>query len=279
MLPTMRPPLAFLETVPTPADASSDEKKQVKELNKQITAFNESMRNAAAGLTRDDRSIGRVRFAIVVLLSLATLVGAGVVALAVLTPDEQAVEVITGGSIFLIALLVAAVMNPLQTVERDFVFRRWSDSIVANQLIQLSMDSDNLNVAALSARTSRQFAQLATSYASLASKNTNALVKLAGSIAPKKEDEEPATLAIADPGAQTHKKGVAIATPVKLVVTAAENYGLDDAGTLPKGLSLNKVSGEVSGTPSEKKDYKVKVTATGASGKTASVDFDWKITE
>jgi len=85
------------------------------------------------------------------------------------------------------------------------------------------------------------------------------------------------SVSVTNPGAQD---GV-IDVPVNLQIQASDTDGgaLSYSATgLPAGLSIDPGSGSVSGTPSSTGPSSVTVTATDASGASASTTFDWSIT-
>lgn len=243
----------------------------------QIDEFNAGLRKVVASLSKDDRGIGIARFVVIVAMSLATLIGAGVVLVGLLAPGENLAPTIAGGGIFIIGIVIAAVVNPLQTVERDLVFRRWSDLIVSSYLIQFSQDVGPAEVGRVAARSSALFATLAKTYSAATSKNVAALTKVAGLIAPAKDEEDSAdsALSITNPGAQESSKGTALASPLVIAAKGGEKLDFSDNKTLPKGLTID-AKGSISGTPSEAKESTVTITVTDAAAKTsAAVSFAW----
>lgn len=254
---------------------TDDQKKE----KRQIDVFNDGLRKVVASLSKDDRGIGIARFVVIATMSLATLVGAGVVLAGLLVPGENLVATITGGGIFLIGILIAAVVNPLQTVERDFVFRRWSDLIVSSYLIQFSQDIGPSEVARVASRSSSMFAVLAKAYATATSKNVAALTKVAGLLAPAEDEDDSAdqALTVTNPGAQESAKGTPLAKPLVIVATGGEKLEFADNKTLPKGLTVD-AKGSISGTPLEAKESNVSITVTDPAAKTsAAVSFVWVI--
>ncbi|HEY4269252.1 MAG TPA: hypothetical protein VGM94_13785 [Galbitalea sp.] len=94
-----------------------------------IRRINNQLLLVSLRLAQDDVTTGRVRFAMISLMSLATLgVGAAFIIIATTGAENIAALSVTGG-ITVLALASVFFVNPVQTVERDMVFRRWSDTI------------------------------------------------------------------------------------------------------------------------------------------------------
>ena len=223
-----------------------------------------------ARLAKLDPSLSVARSLTVIAISLITVGGTvGVVAIGLTSKDLAGI--IVSGSVVLLGLLFAGFVNPLQTVERDIVFRRWSDMIVNAFAVEL-VSSRNPEAAADAAN--RRFKSLATSYGALASKATEALTAMAKESSAQTDEPEPTQLSIENPGTQTATEGQAIAE----FIVAAKGPGTityTDSG-LPTDIKLDSATGKISGVaPHGEKDYSVTVTAasdTDGSG-TAAVTF------
>ncbi len=86
------------------------------------------------------------------------------------------------------------------------------------------------------------------------------------------------TITLANPGAQSTVAGTATSLQLKATdssPTAALTYS---AAGLPAGLSINSLTGLISGTPTTVGALAVTVTATDATGASASATFAWTVT-
>ncbi len=83
------------------------------------------------------------------------------------------------------------------------------------------------------------------------------------------------TVTVTNPGSQSTKRN----TAVSLLITAADSaLGLTYKATgLPAGLSINSVTGLISGTPTKVQTKTVTVTATDTTGAAGSATFSWSV--
>lgn len=86
------------------------------------------------------------------------------------------------------------------------------------------------------------------------------------------------TVTVAAPGNQAATEGTAITGwAVKASADVSDTALAYSAANLPAGLSINPVTGEVSGTPASSGSFTSKVTATDAYGDTASAVFTYTV--
>lgn len=263
--------------VEDPPDTAPDsEKEAAQQANK-----------ALSGLTRRlaelDPTASRIRFGAVLLLALGAVTGAIVAIVAALKGSDAAT--IAGVLSSLGSLAVGALMNPLQTVERDIIIRRWSDVIVSSWA--LSIAAGRPPASALR-QASEEFGKLCSAYAALTSKSLETIGLSFGSAAEedsKKKDDEALSLTV--PSAQELAKGAGIRKLTEAVATGGVGSYAYAAEGLPPGLALTPNGGEFVGSvaaDAEARDWNVTVTVTDLGSDadpktTASGRFIWTILE
>ena len=88
------------------------------------------------------------------------------------------------------------------------------------------------------------------------------------------------TVSVTSPGDQSSVSGSAI-TAVSVSATdtsSTATLAYSDNGTLPPGLSIDPISGSITGTPTTKGTYPVTITVTDSAGYTGTASFNWDIT-
>jgi putative Ig domain-containing protein len=256
--------------------------KHEKAVVERIEALNKDLTRAAGAGARFDPTAGVFRFFFVIGLATVTLL-ATVGLLWVLFTSDETVKTITAGAALVGVLSVAGLVNPLQTVERDTVFRRWSDMIAHTFMIQAADDrlkASRLKAAADDANA--RFTSLATAYAAATSKTLETLaLSLDASKEEEEEEADESGISITNPGTQTSKKGTEI-QELQIDAKGGKTLSFADGGTLPAGLSIASDSGVVSGTPENDAATAdaVKITvADSEQGLEGSVTFKWTIEE
>jgi ABC-type multidrug transport system fused ATPase/permease subunit len=248
-----------------------------------IRRINLQLLRVSVRLAQDDATIGRVRFVMIAIMSLGTLVvGAAFVFIAASTPGNIAALSVTGG-ITALALASVFFVNPLQTVERDMVFRRWSDAIMSSFIDQIAADSTGFKeIGEAQGIATRSFALLAASYASTAGKADDTLLAAisaltASASADATKDAEPTTITVVNPGPQKSTAGSAI-EPLQISATGPGTLAFEST-TLPVGILPISAKGVISGKPAEESTSTVTVTVTSDSGdgSSSAVSFEWVV--
>ena len=243
-----------------------------------IDRFNSAALKVATGLSEDDKSIGRVRTTVLFVLATITILSGLSLLASVIAQSTPATIAASVSVVASIALSLLA--NPLQTVERDVVFRRWSDSIVGAFLVQTaSYEADFPRLVAAGKQASQEFATLAASYTALTKNNSDALIALGKPAAEPEEDAaEPEVISVTNPGAQTSPSGTALSPALTIEATGPATLAYAYAG-LPAGLVGDPATGEITGTPTTAVTEAVVVTVTTDAlvGASVSVSFTWTV--
>lgn len=232
--------------------------------NKQVAKFNKILTTTRRQVT-DDRVFGWIRGLAIVLLG-GVMVGATV---AVLITSQKASEnplpVIATSAVVVVALLFAGWVNPLQTIERDMVFRRWSDNIVATWVLEVThFKAGPEQVEQAGHRAALRFAQLATSYSAAAAKATDALVSMAATAAAASAADtgaDTSTMSVTSPGDQAATVGAPLKPTLLIVATGPGtlSFTVSAEHPLPDSLTISERTGEISGTPSKDGKFPVVV--------------------
>ncbi|WP_436493120.1 hypothetical protein [Actinokineospora sp. HUAS TT18] len=150
-----------------------------------VAALNKKLSAAAAAIAVADSSSAKVRLWFMVGIAAATVV-ATVGLIVSIAASASLATVLTTGAVAVTGLVVGGLMNPLQTVERDIIFRRWSDMITHTYLAQTA--DPNLRPSELTGvaeAANARFATLATAYAATANKSLETVQVVAKSEQPK----------------------------------------------------------------------------------------------
>ena len=247
---------------------------------KLVEEFNSSLSRSAARTALFDPIAAKFRFYFLVGMSFLTLV-ATIALLVVLFTSDDSAKAITAGVALVGVMAVAGFVNPLQTVERDTVFRRWSDMITLTFLTQAAdptLQPSKLTAAADAANA--RFTALGTAYAGATSKTLETLAVYADAAGGEDEVASDA-LSITNPGEQTSKKGASM-TELLIVATGGKTKAFVDDGTLPKGLTIASDTGVISGEPAGDSITveAVKITVKDSEqGLESSATFKWAIEE
>jgi hypothetical protein len=82
---------------------------------------------------------------------------------------------------------------------------------------------------------------------------------------------------VTNPGSQSTTAGAAAALQIRATSSEGEAISSYAASGLPSGLSVNRTTGLISGTPKASGTYHVKVTATDTTGTSGSASFTWTV--
>jgi hypothetical protein len=151
---------------------------------KEIEAFNSALRSVTKSLTRNDVWIGVGRTVVLFVLAAATVASGVALILSIPSAATSPAATIVSGAGVLASLTFGTLINPLQTVERDVVYRRWSDTIINSFVMQVAGQSELPELRAASQLASDQFAALAASYSALAGKASPTAVTPAAPASP-----------------------------------------------------------------------------------------------
>lgn len=156
-----------------PSGGDDDSRQRQIQRIEVIDEFNESSLSVAKSLAKEDISVGKVRTILLFTLAALTAVsGLVFVACAVFTSTNP-FAIGASGVTFLTALITTLITSPLQTIERDVIFRRWSDTVRATFLVTVGGDTSNADVQQAGINASAQFSELATKYAELVGKHSS----------------------------------------------------------------------------------------------------------
>jgi hypothetical protein len=251
---------------------------------KEIAAANTKAREFIAGLGRSDKWARAWRLILIAAIGLVLV--AGGVFLAWRAIESESIAAGIAAATMLAVLAVALFLNPLQTIERDIVYRRWSDTIVASYYAQVANESADLGDLRLAGRTaSEQFALLAVSHEKVAAGSAAAISAIVQASATGGTPKEPGdgeadatTVDVTPPKDQTSTIGedvdlaVRASGPKDLVYTSSGH---------PDGIGVEATTGRYSGKPTTASVGASMVTVTVAStslGKASTVQFTWTVT-
>lgn len=265
-----------LPQVATPASSDKKVRKRIGQLNVQLA-------NNAKSIAQFDPTASRARFWFTLGMAAISLFGT-IFFLIMFAVSDDLAKAITSGAAVVGLLLTAGFVNPLQTVERDALFRRWSDVIAQTYLIQAQ--DETLPASALKGPAddaSARFTSLATAYAAVSNKALETLQIIAKPTEEKKEEEgeDPKTISVTTPGEQSSVKGSDLDPPLQIQATGGESLSYGST-TLPSGLTIDsktgKITGKIAAEATTVEAVKITVADAGA-GLEASVSFKWKIEE
>jgi hypothetical protein len=147
---------------------------------KLVATFNAQALAYVGGLTRDDRQTARRRWFWTVVISAALVVLSFVLAVIALLVRSDA-GAVAAAAVIVAVVVIAGFANPLQTIERDVVFRRWSDMIVGSYYLEVaSQDITPEAMRQAAADASAQFAVLAAAHGKAAAGTADAITAILG---------------------------------------------------------------------------------------------------
>jgi hypothetical protein len=251
---------------------------------KEIAAANTKAREFIAGLGRSDKWARAWRLILLAALGVVLVVGG--VFLAWRAIESESIAAGIAAAAMLAVLAVALFLNPLQTIERDIVYRRWSDTIVASYYAQVANERADLGDLRLAGRTaSEQFALLAVSHEKVAAGSAAAISAIVQASATggtaeasSDDDADATTVDVTPPKDQTS----AIGEDVDLAVRASGPKDLVYTSSgHPDGIGIEARTGRYSGKPTTATSGASLVTVTVASpslGKASTVQLTWTVT-
>lgn len=258
-------------------ESASERQKEAAE------AANVSLSKLVKGLADLDPKLSTFRTGTVTVIALVSVAGA--IATIIGAAQESEAAAIAGTVAALGGLLVGAVMNPLQTVERDIVVRRWSDVIVSSWATSLAAGR---SPATALRQASREFEKLGATYAALTSKTLETISLSfprdeAEEAAESETDGDPLKLEL--PDSQATAQGAVVDQFTSAVASGGVGPYTYDAEGLPPDLSITPNGGEFIGTvtaDADTRDWTVTVTATDAGDEddpppTVTGKFVWAI--
>lgn len=259
-------------------ESASDREKAAAE------AANVSLSKLVKGLADLDPKLSMFRIGTVAVIAFVSVVGAIATIIGAVRESEAAA--IAGTVAALGGLIVGAVMNPLQTVERDIVVRRWSDVIVSSWAASLAAGR---SPATALRQASKEFEKLGAAYAALTSKTLETIsLSFPGDAAEEEAaesetDRDPLKLEL--PDSQATAQGAVVDQFTSAVASGGVGPYTYDAEGLPPDLSITPNGGEFIGTVAagaDTRDWTVTVTATDAGDEddppsTVTGKFVWAI--
>jgi putative Ig domain-containing protein len=272
---TVAMPVDIMDT--RPQDRTPHQKAIVKAIEETNLEFYSSSKK----LVSFEPEASKLRLWFLFTIAAATTLGTVAVIVSIARSAGVAAT-LSGGAVALAGILVAGLVNPLATVERDVIFRRWSDTILYTYFLQAG--DENLppaNLKTVADEASSRFAALGATYATATSKSLETLqnIGVAGAASNKTEPDKSASpsLSVTAPGDQTSTKGAAVSPPLHIIATGGDVIQFKAEG-LPDGVTLDEKSGVISGTPTTAGDNDVIITVTDEKvGLDASVKFKWTI--
>lgn len=268
--------LQVLKIEPGP-DASPGEKKAANQANAALLLLPKRIVGADPWF-----SIARYTLLSVVVL---TTVGATAALIVSAASDATWAAVASAGAI-VASMAIAGFINPLQTVERDIIVRRWSDVIISGWAADLGGTGTPRSATRLA---SQEFATLAAAYGVMTGKTLDALSAVNS---PKADDaaagETPKELTVSPIADQSSAQGEELASALSVEAKGGSGkYKYAIAGQ-PAGLEITASSGDITGTVAADADATesivtvtvTEVLADDAAGEPQSkkVKFVWTVT-
>ncbi|MGW4930597.1 hypothetical protein ACWEOH_15745 [Agromyces sp. NPDC004153] len=250
----------------------------------EIAAANANAREFIRGLGKSDKAARTWRLILIGAIGVALVAGGVFLAWRAIESENIAAGIAAAAVVAVLA--VALFLNPLQTIERDIVYRRWSDTIIASYYAQIADDTADLRDLRLAGRrASEQFALLAVTHEKVATGSAAAITAImqgvlsAGTDGEREPDDaEVTTITVTPPADQTSTVNEDIhAFAVKAL--GPDDMEYSSLGH-PGGTSINASTGKYSGKPTAASSDPSIVTATVASaslGKESTVQFAWTV--
>ena len=262
-------------------DAPEDIKKAAENANKALLELPERTVKADIGFSR-----ARFWF----LAGLASVTVGGTLALVISAGTREEWVAAASAAAVVASLALAGLINPLQTIERDIIIRRWSDVIVSGWGGDLATTGSPQTA---TKRATEQFAVLAAAYATITSKTLDTLAAMNVPKGDTKDEgeEESAEVSITPIPAQSSARGETLKSALAVEAKGGTGTYKFTVEGLPTGLKIAESSGHITGTVdanAEAREWIVKVTATevledkkasdGTKAHSGSTKFVWTVT-
>jgi hypothetical protein len=250
-----------------------------QEQKDRIDQLNRSLSHAAGLIPKWDGKAARYRIFFMLFLGLTTAGGTFALLWAIFTSPDLG-KIIGSAAVAVSGLLIAGLVNPMQTIERDIIFRRWADMITMTFLAQAAdstLPARSLTAAA--DKASARFAALAGSYAAVANKTLEVLQVNASTDVAADDDTPSLTLQqVAKVETETGKK---IEPPISVKAEGGKDLkftaeGLDAVG---KTVKIDAAKGVITGTvDGAVGDHEVTVKVESVESKlSATTKFTWTV--
>jgi hypothetical protein len=248
-----------------------------------VAVSNKAMRAFVTRLGRSDRFARIWRLLLVGVIAIGLVVAGALLALEAIRSQNLGTGIAALATVAVLA--VGAFLNPLQTIERDIIYRRWSDTIVAGYYSQLANGDTKLaDVRLAGRRAAEQFAVLGVTHQKVAAGSADAIAAILTASAKDAEDGEGATedgkvknLSLTAPADVESVAGTLI-DAFAIEATGPESLVFVSEGH-PDGVDFKTSTGQYSGTPKAAAEpVPVTVTVTSESpAKTATATFNWTV--
>ncbi|GGU14121.1 hypothetical protein [Lentzea flava] len=275
--------IAYPDDVKDKLDKKEPLTPDLQEKKDRVDRFNRSLTHAAGLIPKWDGKAARYRIFFMLFLGLTTAGGTFGLLWAIFTSPDLG-KIIGSAAVTVSGLLLAGLVNPLQTMERDIIFRRWADMITMTFLVQAAdPDLTPRRLTSAADKASARFAALAGSYAAVANKTLEVLKvdASAGAAADEEDEEDEApSLTVQQIAALDSVTG----EEIKPITITAE--GADDLKFTAEGLAAvgdvkiaDETKGVITGTVGDTPDeYPITVKVQSAKTKlTATTTFTWTV--
>lgn len=271
----------LLPQIAVPDDSSEDLKKAAEETNEHLLEL-------VKRTVKADPSLAVIRFGVLIILAL--VVTGSTIALILSAFNENGWAAAASATGMIVSLSIVGLMNPLQTIERDIIIRRWSDIIISGWAADLA--EERISTGTATKRATERYAVLAAAYSTMTSKTLDALsalVAVTSAIDEDSTDDETDSLTVTPISAQTSAQGADLSDGITIEAKGGSGKYTFAATDLPSGLSIPDAAvGVIKGSiaaDAEVKEWNVKIVVTetldqGATEtpQSASLEFVWTVT-
>lgn len=245
-----------------------------------LKAFNTKAFTFVGGIAAEDKVSAAWRRWVLHALAFISVVGGLLLAWAALANENPWVAGVVGVAALAVLGLIYG-YNPLQTIERDIIYRRWSDTILASFYMQAGFYDTRLpEIQSAATLASEQFATLGLVHQTAARVTPETLAGLLSAVAgteDKGSDEAATEITITTPADVQCEVGTAIES-FEVATAGPEDLALE-AAPVPDGIELEGRA--FRGTPTAATDEPVVTTVTATSeslGKQTTATFSWTVT-